>query len=322
MDIAKNFKHIPVLAKEVPDILVRDPSGIYVDGTFGRGGHSRLILEKLSPKGKLYAFDRDEAAVKAAEEISDPRFRIIYAPFAEMKEKLIELGITSVNGILLDIGVSSPQIDDAERGFSFRFDGPLDMRMDTSTGITAAEWINRAAAEEITSVLKLYGEEKFSSRIAAAICERRTKEPFTTTKALADLIASVVPRNKKDRDQHPATRSFQGIRIFINDELGQLRQALNAAGSLLQPEGILEVISFHSLEDRIVKHFFDMCANPDKGIDPRLPLRAEQLPQPLFSKGKKVVPTKEELEINPRARSSILRFASRTGTLWKGLELT
>lgn len=321
MDIAKNFKHIPVLAKEVPDILVRDPSGIYVDGTFGRGGHSRLILEKLSPEGKLYAFDRDEIAVKAAEEITDPRFRIIHAPFAEMKEKLDELGITSVNGILLDIGVSSPQIDDAERGFSFRFDGPLDMRMDTSTGMTAAEWINQASAEEIASVLKLYGEEKFSSRIAVAICEKRSKEPFTTTKALADLIASVVPRNKKDRDQHPATRSFQGIRIFINDELGQLRQALNVAGSLLQPEGFLEVISFHSLEDRIVKHFFDMCANPDKGIDPRLPLRAEQLPQPLFSKGKKVVPSKEELEINPRARSSILRFASRTGTPWKGLEL-
>lgn len=321
MDIAKNFKHIPVLAKEVPDILVRDPSGIYVDGTFGRGGHSRLILEKLSSEGKLYAFDRDETAVKAAEEITDPRFRIIHAPFAEMKEKLDELGITSVNGILLDIGVSSPQIDDAERGFSFRFDGPLDMRMDTSTGMTAAEWINQAPAEEIASVLKLYGEEKFSSRIAAAICEKRAKEPFTTTKALADLIASVVPRNKKDRDQHPATRSFQGIRIFINDELGQLRQALNAAGSLLQPEGILEVISFHSLEDRIVKHFFDMCANPDKGIDPRLPLRAEQLPQPLFSKGKKVVPSKEELESNPRARSSILRFASRTSTPWKGLEL-
>lgn len=321
MDIAKNFKHIPVLAKEVPDILVRDPSGIYVDGTFGRGGHSRLILEKLSPQGKLYAFDRDETAVKAAQEITDPRFRIIHAPFAEMKEKLVELGITSVNGILLDIGVSSPQIDDAERGFSFRFDGPLDMRMDTSTGMTAAEWINQAAAEEIASVLKLFGEEKFSFRIAAAICEKRAKEPFTTTKTLADLIASVVPRNKKDRDQHPATRSFQGIRIFINDELGQLRQALNAAGHLLQPEGILEVISFHSLEDRIVKHFFDMCANPGKGIDPRLPLRAEQLPQPLFSKGKKVVPSKEELEINPRARSSILRYASRTSAPWKEQEL-
>lgn len=321
MDNAKNFKHIPVLANEVPEILVQDPSGVYVDGTFGRGGHSRLILEKLSSEGRLYAFDRDEEAVRAAKEITDPRFQIIHAPFAEMKERLLDLGISSVNGVLLDIGVSSPQIDDAERGFSFRFDGPLDMRMDTSAGQTASEWLNSAPIEEISSVLKIYGEEKFASKVAKAICERRSKEPLTTTKALADLISAVLPRNKKDRDQHPATRSFQGIRIFINDELGQLRQALNAAGSLLKPEAVLEVISFHSLEDRIVKHFFDTCSNPGKGIDSRIPLRADQLPQPLFLKGRKVVPSKEELEINPRSRSSILRYAVRTETPWKEQEL-
>lgn len=321
MDIAKNFKHIPVLANEVPDILVGDPAGVYVDGTFGRGGHSRLILEKLGPQGQLFAFDRDEAAVRAAKEITDPRFHIIHAPFAEMREKLNALGIASVNGILLDIGVSSPQIDDAQRGFSFRFDGPLDMRMDVSSGQTAAEWLNEASAEEISKVLKIYGEEKFSSKIASSICEKRSKSPITTTKELADLIASVVPRNKKDRDQHPATRSFQGIRIFINDELGQLREALNASGALLKPEGILEVISFHSLEDRIVKHFFNMCADPGKGIDSRLPLRSDQLPQPLFSRAKKVVPSQKELEVNPRARSSILRYAARTETPWREQEL-
>ncbi len=315
-------KHIPVLAKEVPEILVQNPAGIYVDGTFGRGGHSRLILEKLNENGRLYAFDRDLEAVEAAKEIKDSRFKIFHAPFAEMVERLDSIGVTEVDGVLLDIGVSSPQIDDAQRGFSFRFDGPLDMRMDKSTGQTAAQWLNTASVEDISKVLKTYGEEKFSFKVANAIVNLRKKQPLETTKQLADLLSDVLPRNKKDSQQHPATRSFQGIRIFINDELGQLKMALNAASSLLKPEGILEVISFHSLEDRIVKRFFENCCNPASHIDPRLPLTADQLPKPLFSKAKRVLPGKEELETNPRSRSSVLRYAVRTAAPWNEQELT
>lgn len=248
---AEVLVHRPVLAEESPRLLVTDPNGVYVDGTFGRGGHSRLILEKLSPQGRLIAFDRDEEAVKAAAQIQDPRFQIIHAPFASMKEELAKIGIDKVTGIFLDIGVSSPQIDDPERGFSFRFDGPLDMRMDTSAGETAAEWIARADAAEMAKVFKDLGEERFAMKAAKAIEKVRTKEPILRTKQLADLIAATLPRNKKDSAQHPATRIFQAIRIHVNQELEQLKRALESAGSLLLPGGVLAVISFHSLEDRI-----------------------------------------------------------------------
>ena len=271
---AEVLVHRPVLAEESPRLLVTDPNGVYVDGTFGRGGHSRLILEKLSPQGRLIAFDRDEEAVKAAAQIQDPRFQIIHAPFASMKEELAKIGIDKVTGIFLDIGVSSPQIDDPERGFSFRFDGPLDMRMDTSAGETAAEWIARADAAEMAKVFKDLGEERFAMKAAKAIEKVRTKEPILRTKQLADLIAATLPRNKKDSAQHPATRIFQAIRIHVNQELEQLKRALESAGSLLLPGGVLAVISFHSLEDRIVKKFFEAAANPASCIDPRLPLRS------------------------------------------------
>ena len=301
---AEVLVHCPVLAEESPRLLVTDPNGVYVDGTFGRGGHSRLILEKLSPQGRLIAFDRDEEAVKAAAQIKDPRFQIIHAPFASMKEELAKVGIDRVSGIFLDIGVS------------FRFDGPLDMRMDTSTGETAAEWIARADAAEMAKVFKDLGEERFAMKAAKAIEKARVKEPILRTKQLADLIAATLPRNKKDSAQHPATRIFQAIRIHVNQELEQLKRALESAGSLLLPDGVLAVISFHSLEDRIVKKFFEAAANPASGINPRLPLLPSQLPQPLFNRAVRILPSEKECEENPRARSSVLRGASRTDAPW------
>lgn len=313
---AEVFVHRPVLADESPKLLITDPNGVYVDGTFGRGGHSRLILQKLSPQGRLIAFDRDEEAVRAASQIDDPRFHIIHAPFAEMKEKLHAIGVDKVNGVFLDIGVSSPQIDDPERGFSFRFDGPLDMRMDASTGMTAADWIASAEVSEMARVFKDYGEERFASKVAKAIEKARQKEPLIRTKQLADLVASVLPRSKKDNAQHPATRVFQAIRIEVNQELEQLKSALEAAGSLLLPGGVLAVISFHSLEDRIVKKFFERSSNPASDLDPRLPLLPSQLPQPLFERPVRILPSEKEREENPRARSSVLRGAVRTSAPW------
>lgn len=308
--------HRPVLAVESPRLLISNPDGVYIDGTFGRGGHSRLFLEKLSGKGRLIAFDRDEEAVKAAQEITDPRFQIIHAPFASMKEELARLGIEKVSGIFLDIGVSSPQIDDPERGFSFRFDGPLDMRMDNTSGMTAAQWIAQASPEEMARVFKGYGEERFAMKAARAIEKERSVKPIIRTKELAELIAQTLPRNRKDSSQHPATRIFQAIRIHVNQELEQLKAALEAAGSLLLPGGVLAVISFHSLEDRIVKKFFELAANPAARLDPRLPLLPSQLPQPLFERPVRILPSKEECAENPRARSSILRGAVRTEAPW------
>lgn len=310
------FVHLSVLGAESPEALVVNPSGLYVDGTFGRGGHSRRILEKLTPEGRLIAFDRDPEAVRAAAEIRDPRFTIVHAPFSTMTEELAARGVTAVDGIFLDIGVSSPQIDDAKRGFSFRFDGPLDMRMDTTCGPTAAEWLRMTPEKEIARVLKVFGEERFAGAIARRIVERLREGPIETTKALADLVASVVPRNKKDANQHPATRTFQAIRIVVNAELDELTKALSAAGRLLKPEGRLAVITFHSLEDRIVKHFFDETAHPEKKLDPRLPLRAEDLPQPTFTDIRRIRPGKDECEVNPRARSAILRVGTRTNEPW------
>ena len=305
------FEHFSVMGEEAPRELVINPDGLYVDGTFGRGGHSRRILKMLSEKGRLIAFDRDPEAIEAAKQIDDPRFEIIHAPFSHMKQALNERGIERVDGIFLDIGVSSPQIDDAERGFSFRMDGPLDMRMDTSCGMTAAQWLAQEDEGAIARVISELGEERFARQIARAICKVRQTQPILTTKALAALVASVVPVNKKDPTQNPATRTFQAIRIHINGELDELTQALEAAMDLLSDGARIAIISFHSLEDRIVKRFYDRAAHPEKSIDPRLPLRADQLPQPDLIHVRRILPSKHECEINARSRSAILRVATR-----------
>lgn len=227
--------HRTVLLTEAADEVSRAHNGIFIDATFGRGGHSRAVLSRIAPDARLIAFDRDPEAIRAAAAIDDPRFLIVHAPFSEMKEKLAELGVTQVKGILMDIGVSSPQIDEADRGFSFRMDGPLDMRMDTTCGLTAAQWLAQASEPDIARVLRDYGEERFAGKIARAICRTREETPIERTAQLADLIARTVPKNKNDSAQHPATRSFQAIRIQINGELDELKRALSAAGSLLAP---------------------------------------------------------------------------------------
>ncbi|MDO4937710.1 MAG: 16S rRNA (cytosine(1402)-N(4))-methyltransferase RsmH [Sutterellaceae bacterium] len=314
------FQHFSVLGFEAPREVLTKTDGIYVDATFGRGGHTRTLLSLLDGNAHVYAFDRDPQAVEVAKTIDDNRFTIIHAPFSRMKEELAKVGVTKVDGVLMDIGVSSPQIDDAERGFSFRMDGPLDMRMDTTTGVTAAEWINNAQQSEIERVLRVYGEEKCAFRIAKAICARRKEKPFTRTGDLAEVIGANVTRSKKDAGQNPATRSFQAIRIHINAELKELEMALNDAGHLLMEGGKLAVISFHSLEDRIVKHFLDAGAHPEKGIDARIVLTQDQLPQPLWTDVKRIKPSQEECEVNARSRSAVMRSAVRTAKAWEADE--
>lgn len=308
--------HRTVLLTQAADEVSRPLSGIFVDATFGRGGHSRAILSRIAPDARLIAFDRDPEAIESAKLIEDSRFSIVHAPFSSMKEKLAEMGIGQVNGILMDIGVSSPQIDEAERGFSFRMDGPLDMRMDTSCGMTAAEWLATADESEIVRVLRDYGEERFAGKIARAICRVRVETPIVRTSQLAELIARTVPKNKNDSAQHPATRSFQAIRIQVNGELDELKTALAAAGSLLAEGGILAVISFHSLEDRIVKRFLDAGAHPDKAVDSRIALPADAFAPPLWNDLRRIKPTDQECEDNPRARSAVLRTAVRTAADW------
>lgn len=315
---SSTFKHFSVLGYEAPREILTRTDGVYVDATFGRGGHTKTLLSLLGADARLYAFDRDPQAVEVAKTIKDPRFTIIHAPFSRLKEELSYHGVNQVNGVLMDIGVSSPQIDDANRGFSFRMDGPLDMRMDTTTGETAGQWINRAEQGEIERVLRVYGEEKCAFRIAKAICARRLVKPFTRTGDLAEVIAANVTRSKKDAVQNPATRSFQAIRIHINAELKELELALNDAGGLLVPGAKLAVISFHSLEDRIVKHFFDEGAHPEKGIDARIALTHDQLPQPLWTDLKRIKPTDKECEVNVRSRSAVMRSGVRTEISWKG----
>lgn len=305
------FVHLSVMAEVAPPLVVTDPNGTYVDATFGRGGHSRRILSLLSPQGKLFAFDRDPQAIESAKEIEDSRFSVIHAPFSRMREELALKGIQKVNGIFMDIGVSSPQIDDASRGFSFRMDGPLDMRMDTTTGPTAAQWLATASEEEIARVIHTLGEERYARKIAKAIVQTRQSTALQTTQQLAKLVAQVVPANKKDPTQNPATRTFQAIRIHINSELDELSQALESSMDLLDDGGRIAVITFHSLEDRIVKRFFDEKAHPEKSVDSRLPLRMSELPAPELTDVRRVLPTPEECEGNPRARSAILRVATR-----------
>ncbi|QNA88034.1 16S rRNA (cytosine(1402)-N(4))-methyltransferase RsmH [Massilia sp. Dwa41.01b] len=305
------FQHRTVLLDEAVDALdLAGPraDGIYIDGTFGRGGHSRLILSRLGEKGRLFAFDKDLQAIATAETIDDPRFTIIHDSFATMGAALAERGIARVDGILLDLGISSPQVDDAARGFSFRNDGPLDMRMDTTRGLSAAEWIATAPEQQLEKVIRDYGEERFAFQIAKAIVARRAVEPISSTRQLAAIVADAVKTREKGKD--PATRTFQAIRIFINQELEDLEAGLTAAYAMLAPGARMSVISFHSLEDRMVKQFLASkakVAQPDR----RLPIRAVDLPQPLMKLIAKIKPSDEEVGANPRARSAVLRVAER-----------
>lgn len=310
-------EHITVLLHEAVDGLALKENGIYIDGTFGRGGHSRLILSQLSPNGRLIGIDRDPRAIAEAQKIHDPRFHIEHTSFshiAEICEKLNLVG--KIDGILLDLGVSSPQLDEAERGFSFMKDGPLDMRMDTTQGMSAADWLKQVSVEDLTWVLKTFGEERFAKRIATAIVEynksavKNGTECLSRTAQLAELIAQSVPF--KDKHKHPATRSFQAIRIFINSELDELETVLNAALDMLAPEGRLSIISFHSLEDRMVKHFMKKQSKGES-IPKGLPLREDQIQrnQKLKTIGKAILPSEAEIAANPRSRSAVLRVAER-----------
>lgn len=301
--------HRPVLAAEALDALAIRADGIYVDGTFGRGGHSRLILERLGPRGRLIALDRDPQAVSAARAIADARFSITHAPFSALAQALEAQGVALAQGMLFDLGVSSPQLDDPQRGFSFRADGPLDMRMDPSQGASAADWLAAASESELREAIGGYGEERFAKQIAAAIVAARRHAPLRTTRELADLVGAAV--RTREPGQDPATRTFQALRILVNRELEEVSLMLPQALARLAPEGRLAVIAFHSLEDRIVKRFLQACARPALPRD--LPLRASELPQALLRiVGKPVRPGRAETAANPRARSAVLRVAERT----------
>ncbi len=304
--------HVTVLLREAIEALAIKPGGVYVDATFGRGGHSLLILSQLNEQGRLIALDRDPAAIEVGKQIVDPRFCIRYSGFSAMQSVLQGLGITKVDGVLLDLGVSSPQLEQASRGFSFRVVGALDMRMDTSSGQTAADWLAIVSEEELTWVIKTYGEERFAKPIARAIVAARAKQPIVTTAQLAEIVASVV--HAKQSGKHPATRTFQAIRIHVNRELDELALVLPQAVDMLNLGGRLVVISFHSLEDRMVKRFMRAAATPDE-IPRGVPLREKELRQ--FSKqtlriiGKAIRPNELEVTDNIRARSAVMRIAER-----------
>jgi 16S rRNA (cytosine1402-N4)-methyltransferase len=299
--------HQTVLLAEAVEALVTQPDGLYVDGTFGRGGHARALLQRLSPAGRLVAFDRDPEAVAAAAAITDPRFVIVHASYAEMGQALAARGVLRVSGVLLDLGVSSPQLDTAARGFSFRFDAPLDMRMDPTRGETAADFLARADERDISWVLENHGEERFARKIARALVARREGgSPVRSTGELAALVAGIVKTREPGQD--PATRTFQGLRIHVNAELEALEQGLNAALVLLAPGGRLVVISFHSLEDRIVKRFIARESRDE--VDRRVPMAPARALR-LRALGR-VRPQAAECRANPRARSAVMRVAERT----------
>ena len=302
--------HLPVLLQEAVDGLQVRENGLYVDCTFGRGGHSRLILARLGADGRLIAIDRDPEAVQAARDIADSRFSILHGAFGRLAELLHGAGVTRAHGILLDLGVSSPQLEHATRGFSFRRDAPLDMRMDPTRGRTAAEWLAAASENEIREVIRSYGEERFAKQIAAAIVAARARGSLGTTRQLAALVAEAVPSREPRQD--PATRTFQALRIHVNQELEELSLALPQCVELLAPGGRLVVISFHSLEDRIVKRFLRERSRADP-LPPRLAVRARDLPQPaLRLVGKARRPSDAEVARNPRARSAVMRIAEKT----------
>ncbi len=303
--------HVTVLLKAAVDGLKVRADGIYVDCTFGRGGHSREILVRLGKRGRLIAMDRDPQAAAAGGEFDDKRFELVHSSFSAFAEVLLARGISVVDGILFDLGVSSPQLDDAQRGFSFRADAPLDMRMDTSRGVTAAEWLAVADEGEIREVIRNYGEERFARQIAAAIVAARARGPVATTRQLAGIVAAVV--RTREPGQNPATRSFQALRIHVNQELEELTRVLPQCVDALAPGGRLAVISFHSLEDRIVKRFLREQSQPPR-LPARLPLRAAELPSPRLTLiGKMQRPDDAEIAANPRARSALMRIAEKTG---------
>lgn len=314
MNPTGEWQHTTVLLAEAIDALVTRPDGVYVDGTFGRGGHSRALLARLGPAGRLIAIDRDPQAVAAASSgptcIADERFSIHHTRFGELAALLDTLGIARITGVLLDLGVSSPQIDDPARGFSFRFDGPLDMRMDPTRGETAAEFLARADERHIAEVIREYGEERFAVPVAKALVARREGgNPVRTTRELSAVVARAV--KTREAGQDPATRTFQGLRIFVNAELEELEQGLSGAVERLEPQGRLVVISFHSLEDRIVKTFVARESRTE--VDRRAPFAPER-PHRLRSLGR-VKPSAEEVRANPRARSAVMRVAERTEVL-------
>ena len=307
--MTRSAAHVTVLLEEAVGALAIKADGVYIDATFGRGGHSRRILAELNEKGRLIAVDRDPQAIEAGSAINDPRFRLVHRAFGELAEAARDAGVSDVDGILFDIGVSSPQIDDGERGFSFRHDAPLDMRMDTTQGETAAEWLARAEIREITEVIRDYGEERFAFQIAKKVVAARLEQPIVTTGQFAALVRATV--RTREPGQDAATRSFQALRIHINQELGQLEIALPQALELLKPGGRLVVISFHSLEDRIVKNFMREQSTADS-LPKSLPLRADQLPKPkLRLVGKAVKAPAAEVADNTRARSAVMRVAEK-----------
>jgi 16S rRNA (cytosine1402-N4)-methyltransferase len=305
--------HITVLLNEAVEALNIKPSGTYIDGTFGRGGHSKKILSKLDSAGRLFAMDRDLAALEAGKKIQDVRFQISHRHFSEINQLAKENNLTHVDGILLDLGISSPQIDEGVRGFSFRFDGPLDMRMDQTRGKTVAELLSTISEQQLGEVIKNYGEERFAKQVARAIIkERNDGRPITTTGQLAAIVASAIP--KIEPGQNPATRTFQALRIFVNQELEELSLILPQCLNLLAAGGRLVVISFHSLEDRIVKRFIQNEQNRDD-LPSNFPIKAKDLPQPrLASIGKAIKPSAAEIKQNVRCRSAVMRVAERTAT--------
>ncbi len=328
------FMHKTVLLEPTVDALVnpqfgakrkrpdangqgQQAQGVFVDGTFGRGGHSRLLLSKLAADARLFVFDKDPEAIAAARALAqkDRRVEVVHDSFATMPEALERHGVESVNGVMLDLGVSSPQIDDAVRGFSFMREGPLDMRMDTSSGMTAAQWLAQAGLEEIKEVIAYYGEERFAFQIAKAIVDRRESQPLCTTLDLAELVASVV--RTREKGQHPATRTFQAIRIYLNKELEELALALAAVLNVLAPGGRLAVISFHSLEDRMVKQCIAAASRPT-AEQSRMPIKEIDMPQPLLRSLGRILPENEEVLDNVRARSAVLRVAERTDAPMSG----
>lgn len=311
------FLHVSVLLNESIDGLAIKPDGIYMDGTFGRGGHSRTILSKLGENGRLYSIDRDPQAIAEAQKIDDPRFTIIHGPFSNIAQYAQEYDLVGkVDGVLFDLGVSSPQLDDAERGFSFMKDGPLDMRMDPTSGMPVSEWLAQAELDDITWVIREFGEDKHARRIAKAIVAFREddqQEPLTRTTQLAKLISDAAPKSFKEK-KHPATRTFQALRIYINSELEEIDTALKGAAEILSPQGRLSVISFHSLEDRMVKRFIRKESQGPQ-VPHGLPLTEKEI-QALGSAnlkpiGKAIKPSKEEVEVNARSRSSVLRVAEK-----------
>jgi 16S rRNA (cytosine1402-N4)-methyltransferase len=299
--------HVPVLAQEAVAALAIRAEGVYVDATFGRGGHTRLILAQLGARGRLIALDRDPDAIRAGAMLKDDRLTLVQSPFSRLAAVLKDAGVEQVDGVLLDIGVSSPQLDDAQRGFSFRWDAPLDMRMDPGSGLSAADWLATAAEGEISEVIRTYGEERFAKSIARALVAARQIQPVTTTLQLAGIIAAAVKR--REPGQHPATRSFQAIRIYLNRELEELSAVLPQCVDVLRPGGRLAVISFHSLEDRIVKRFM-RDESLGEQAPPRLPIPAAMLkPGRLKRIGGAHHASEAEIAANPRARSAVLRIA-------------